>query len=187
MIKLVYLAAMALLGLGLTMAQSGTPASDASNSSKPAQAQTGTASSSGTQDSGQHAGKAAGKRKQRADQPQNKIPDPTVQDQQSSTTSTTGAAGDNNSTAPSSSMGTTGSNPEPESTTPADGKGQQRNGNSKDQEPNSTRPMNPQPHLVMNSAPAARAAATHSPDPGTCMNPVALPSGASASHDPNCD
>ena len=184
MTKLVYLAAMALLGLGLTMAQSGTPASDPSNSSQPNHAQSDKSTS--------HSGKPSGHKRQPQDQsqesrPEQKLPDPTVQDQPSGANPTTGASGQNNSTPSNSTMGTTGSNPEPEKTRPANTTGDQPSGDSTDQQPNTSSP--PSPHnMAMNTTPAARAMATHSPDPGTCMNPAALDSASSAQqHNPNCD
>jgi cytoskeletal protein RodZ len=43
------------------------------------------------------------------------------------------------------------------------------------QQPNSSSsPSSPQPQAYPTQTPAARAAATHTPDPGTCMNPAAL-------------
>jgi hypothetical protein len=44
--------------------------------------------------------------------------------------------------------------------------------------------------LVMNGTPGARAMATHTPDPGTCMNPASLQNGQDATAQrpsPNCD
>lgn len=179
---------MALLGLGLTMAQSGTPASDSSNSSQPNQAQNDKSTS--------NSGKPATHKRQQADESkeqrrEQKLPDPTVQDQPNGTTSTTGAADENNSTPSLSTMGTTGSNPEPEKAPPANRTGEQPGGDSTDQQPNSSSPPSPH-HVAMNSTPAARAMATHSPDPGTCMNPAALDSaqvnGANTPpKNPNCD
>ena len=132
MTKLIYLAAMALLGLGLTMAQSGTPASDSSNSSQPNQAQNDKSTS--------NSGKPATHKRQQADESkeqrrEQKLPDPTVQDQPNGTTSTTGAADENNSTPSLSTMGTTGSNPEPEKAPPANPTGEQPGGDSTDQQP----------------------------------------------------
>ncbi len=190
MTKLVYLAAMALLGLGLTMAQTSTPASDPSNSSKPTQTQNGAESNSGAADSSQTTGKPSARHQHQANRRQDKVPDPTVRDQQSSTTSTTGASGQNNGTPSTSNRGTTGTNPEPENTPPANRTGEQPGAEPTDQQPNSSSPPS-QPHLVMNSSPGARAAATHSPDPGTCMNPAALDAGANGAtlppRKPNCD
>jgi hypothetical protein len=43
------------------------------------------------------------------------------------------------------------------------------------QQPNfPTRPTAPQSQAYLTQTPAARAVATHTPDPGTCMNPAAL-------------
>ena len=191
MTKMLYLAAMALLGLGMTMAQSTTPTSDPSNSSKPAQTQNGAASNSGAADSSQTTGKPSARHQHQANRRQDKVPDPTVRDQQSSTTSTTGASGQNSGTPSTSNMGTAGSNPEPENTPPANRTGEQPGGEPTDQQPNSSSPPS-QPHLVMNSTPGARAAATHSPDPGTCMNPASLQTSEAGgttmpSSNPNCD
>jgi hypothetical protein len=58
----------------------------------------------------------------------------------------------------------------------------------RDQQPaSSTTPSSPQ---LLTQTPAARAAATHTPDPGTCMNPAALeptPAGTPPHHGPPCD
>ena len=46
---------------------------------------------------------------------------------------------------------------------------------SPDQQPNpSTQPDATTPHAALLQTPAARAVATHTPDPGTCMNPASL-------------
>ena len=187
MTKLLYLAAMALLGLGLTMAQSGTPASDSSNSSKPAQAQGDTSTSSSTNSATRNPKRTQHAHGQRSEE---KVPDTTIQDHPSGTTSTTGASGQGNSTPSSSNMGTTGSNPEPEKTQPANHTGAQPGGDATDQQPNASSSPSPH-HVALNSTPAARAMATHSPDPGTCMNPAAMDSNGNGSSSPartpNCD
>lgn len=185
MTKIVYLAAMALLGLGLTMAQNTSPASDSSNSSKPAQTQSGTATP-GSADSSHANRKVPARHRSQQDQEQ-KVPDTTVRDQQSSTTSTTGVSGENKSQPSKSTMGTTGSTPATEENRQAE----PQNGPPTDQQPNSSSsPTTPAPpQMVMNSTPAARAAATHTPDPGTCMNPAAMGNGqaTTGAHAPNCD
>ena len=187
MTKLLYLAAMALLGLGLTMAQNASPQSDSSNSSKTSQTQNSTAPTHAKPGSADRSATDASKRHQ-----QEAPPNTTVQDQQNSTTSTTGASGESNSQPSSSTMGTTGSTPESENPdTGNKGATIPQNSTPADQQPNSS--SNPNPHLVMNSqglnsTPAARAVATHTPDPGTCMNPASVngqdPSTASR---PSCD
>lgn len=117
--RLAYLAAMALLGIGLTMAQNAKPNSDPGNSSNSSmQSQS---SASGTADTGQ-------------------IPATTARHHRTATGSATAT---------------------PDSV-------QQANKS----------PAIPQnsaaPHAALTQGPAARAAATHTPDPGTCMNPDAL-------------
>jgi hypothetical protein len=179
MTKLFYLAAMALLGLGLTMAQNTTPASDSSNSSRPNQAQSSTANDSTT--TSHSDSKVPARNHRQSDRTDQRVPNTTVQDQQSSTTSTTGASGQNNTTPSTSTMGTTGSTPDDEHPAPI------RNGTSTDQQPNSSSSPTPTPHAMLNATPATRAMATHSPDPGTCMNPVALQTGAAPPPNPNCD
>ena len=88
-----------------------------------------------------------------------RVPDTTIRDQQHSTTSSTGASAQNNN-APSPASRGTSSNP-PEATVPSN-----------------TSPSSPPPQASLTQTPAARAAATHTPDPGTCMNPAALEPGA---------
>lgn len=182
--KLGYLGAMAILGSGLTMAQSASTPSDPSNSTK--SAQTGTPTANGTPNSGVSDQTAPGKPNRR--QP-GKVRDTTVRDQQSSTTSTTGASGQSDSRPSSSTVGTAGSTPGTENSTPADnGSSNLQSGTSTDQQPNSSsNPSTPTPHLVMNETPAARAVATHTPDPGTCMNPAAVQTGQYPSSTRNCD
>ncbi len=184
--KLVYLGAMAILGLSLTMAQNAATPSDSSNSSR--SAQTGTASSNDTSNSGTAdptAPTASGKPSRR--QHGNSLPDTTVRDQQGSTTSTTGASGQSDSRPSTSTMGTTGRTPGTENAAPQDkGNSSSQSGASTDQQPNSSSPATPTPHLVMNEMPAARAVATHTPDPGTCMNPTAVAS-TSGTVRPACD
>jgi hypothetical protein len=88
-------------------------------------------------------------------------------------------------------MGTTGGTPGTENSTPPNnGSPSPQTGSTTDQQPNSSSsPTTPTPHLVMNQTPAGRALTTHTPDPGTCMNPVALQTGqypaSPAAH--NCD
>ena len=172
--RLVCLTAMALLGIGLLLAQNTKPSSDASNSSNSSsQTQSGTAPQQGEETQVQTPG---AKHRQRDHTGQSTVPDPTVRDQQNSTTSNTGVSGQTNNPASRSTMGTTGSTPAtPEqsqpSTTP-------QNGTSPDQQPNATAPA---PHAYLLQTPAARAAATHTPDPGTCMNPAVLQTNADGS------
>jgi hypothetical protein len=183
--KLVYLAAMAILGLGLTMAQNASTPSDPSNSSK--SAQTGTPAVNATPNSGAPDQTAPAKNGHRQ---QGNVPDTTVRDQQGSTTSTTGASGQSDSRPSNSTMGTTGSTPGTENSTPPDnGSSDPQTGTTTDQQPNSSSsPTTPTPHLVMNQTPAARAVATHTPDPGTCMNPAAVQTGQYPTPPPrNCD
>lgn len=157
---LTYFAAMMALFAAMIFAQSATtPPSDQSNSTKSSQSQSDTNSdpSKHSHDSGRMHDR----------QPNAGIPDTTVRDRQQSTTSTTGVSGQNNDQPSNSTMGTTGRTPgasEPSTATPPS-----------DQQPNSsTNPSSPQPHAYLIQTPAARAAATHTPDPGTCMNPAAL-------------
>ena len=192
MTKLLYLAAMALLGLGLTMAQNSSPPSDASNSSHSAQTQQnttpGTANSQNSTEynPSQSQQRGAGHHRQ-----QKGVPDTTIHDQQGSTTSTTGPAGENNTASPNSRMGTTGSTPTPDTEPANPGASTPQGGTPTDQQPNASSPPSTQnPHLVMKDTPGARAMATHTPDPGTCMNPVAVDSGqgqGTVKPGPNCD
>jgi len=164
--RLAYLAAMALLGIGLTMAQS-KPSSDPSNSSNPTQTQSDTGTPSGRTSHGRHKGDRSGT-----------LPSPVVTDQQNSTTNTTGASGQNPQPS-NSTMGTTGSTPgtpdqrqqeNPAATVP-------QTAPPADQQPNLSSSPNASPHAEILQTPATRAAATHTPDPGTCMNPAALEGG----------
>ena len=178
--RLALLTAMALLGIGLLLAQntqSTKPLSDQSNSSNASsQPQSSEpATSSKDRQSGAMPNHQAGQQG-KGDPAHQGLPDAAVRDEQNSTTSTTGAAGQNNTPPSSSTMGTTGSTPgaseppqtqtAPQSTTPPD------------QQPNPSSQPEPTPHAQLMQTPAARAVATHTPDPGTCMNPAALPSSA---------
>lgn len=187
MTKLAYLAGMAILALGMTMAQNTSTPSDSSNSSKAGQ--TGTASRDGASNGGAPRQNSAANDKRR---PQSGVPDATVRDQQSSTTSTTSVAGQTDSRPSSpSTMGTTGSTPGTEDAVPPNhGSSNPQTGSPTDQQPNSSSsPTTPTPHLVMNQTPAARAVATHTPDPGTCMSPEAMQTSPYPSRPvaPNCD
>jgi hypothetical protein len=169
--RLAYLTAMALLGIGLTLAQNTQntkPSSDPSNSSNNAnQAQ------SATSQTGDNSATAPGANRRHKQKPsQSAVPDPTVRDQQSSTNSANDASGQKSNQASPSTMGTTGSTPAPEEKQPAT---IPQNGTSPDQQPNSTTgPDTATPRAQLLPTPAARAAATHTPDPGTCMNPAAM-------------
>jgi len=165
--RLAYLTAMALLGIGLTMAQNTKPRSDPSNSSNAAtQAQSSTTANGQQSQSGRviHG-------KHRSDR-ETAVPNPAVNDQQNSTTDTTGVSGENPQPS-NSTMGTSGSTPgrtqhgNPAATMP-------QTAPPADQQPNSSTSPNASPHAKVLQTPAARAAATHTPDPGTCMNPAAL-------------
>jgi len=176
MTRLALLTAMALLGIGLLLAQSTQstkPLSDQSNSSNTSSQQQSSepATPSKDQQAGAMPNHQAGQQG-KGDPAHQGLPDAGVRDQQNSTTSTTGAGGQNNTPPSQSTMGTTGSTPgaseapqqqtAPQSTTP-------------DQQPNpSTQPDATTPHAELMPTPAARAVATHTPDPGTCMNPAAL-------------
>jgi hypothetical protein len=158
--RLAYLAAMALLGIGLTMAQNSKPnpaPGNSSNSSVQAQSSTSTSSE-------QPPAKVPRHHQTTADS-QSNVPDTTVQDQQgSATSSTTGTSG--SATAPDSTDQANKSATIPQNSAPVD------------QQPNSlTGPSPAAPHTALTQGPAARAAATHTPDPGTCMNPAALQAG----------
>ena len=170
---LTYFAAMAVLAAALIFAQSSTPSSDASNSShSSAQSQNGSA---GTGASNQNSCHANADRTQDPSS-QNSLPDATIRDQQSSTTSTTGVSGQTNQPS-TSTMGTTGSTPGTADRTPERNIGADtpQTGTSTDQQPNSsTNPSSAPPQAYHNQTPAVRAVATHTPDPGTCMNPAAL-------------
>lgn len=189
MTKLAYLTAMALLGIGMTLAQSAQstkPSSDQSNSSTASgQVQSGSSSTDEVQ--------PAPHRHHRKGEPsQSNVPDTTVRDQQSSTTSTTGAAGQDNSQAPTSKMGTTGNTPAAGERAPEDKRQTvPQNASPTDQQPNTTSsPSAPSPQARLLQTPGARAAATHTPDAGTCMNPAALEvpqNGAGAHPDARCN
>jgi hypothetical protein len=176
MTKLIYLAAMALLGLGLTMAQSTSAPSDSSNSSKAKQSQSATTPAGKTAPPNTTEPNLPSKGKQNT---QEGAPDTTIRDRQNSTTSTTGASGQSETHPPDSTMGTTGTTPGADTSQSGAKSGSNpQSGSSPDQQPNSsTTPSAPTPHLVMNDTPGARAMATHTPDPGTCMSPAALEAG----------
>ena len=189
MTKLAYLTAMALLGIGMTMAQnaqSTKPSSDQSNSSTPAgQAQSGSASTDEAQPTPRRHHK-------KGEPSQSAVPDTTVRDQQGSTTSTTGAAGQDNSQASSSKMGTGGGTPSTGERSHEDNRQTvPQNASPADQQPNTTSsPSAPSPQARLLQTPGARAAATHTPDAGTCMNPAALEvpqNGAGAHPDARCN
>jgi hypothetical protein len=191
MTKLFYLAAMALLGLGLTMAQNASPASDPSNSSQQTPAQNTTDNKGVSSKAGR-----AGRNSQSTDKPrsQDSVPDTTIRDQQNGATSTPGTSGQNNEQPATPSMGTTGSTPGAENPAPEDRRSAEpQGGSSTDQQPNSSSsPSTSTPHnMAMNTTPGARAMATHAPDPGTCMNPASLGTaqdpGAAPRPSPNCD
>lgn len=193
MTKLFYLAAVGLLGLGLTMAQSTSPASDPSNSSQQTQTQNATHRKGASAKPGRTGDDSQSRDKQGS---QNSVPDTTIRDQQSATSSKTGAEQNNNNEQPATSnMGTTGSTPGAENPAAEDRRGSEpQSGSSTDQQPNSSSsPGTSTPHnMAMNGTPAARAMATHTPDPGTCMNPASLATGQDAGaaprpSPPNCD
>jgi hypothetical protein len=92
-------------------------------------------------------------------------------------------------------MGTTGSTPgtdEPAAPKTRHSGTTPDSGTSTDQQPNSTsNPSSPPPQASMFQTPAQRAVATHTPDPGTCMNPAAFDNGLSNANGqpqtgPNC-
>ncbi len=175
--RMAYLTAMALLGIGLTLAQntqSTKPSSDPSNSSNNAsQAQ----SDNSTPQQGEKDPMDAptAKRHGSGATSRSAVPDPTVQDQQSGADSANDASGQKTSQPSPSTMGTTGSTPAmPDEKQPAT---TPQNDTSPDQQPNSTTgPDTATPHAQLLQTPSARAVATHTPDPGTCMNPAALES-----------
>ena len=172
--RLALLTAMALLGLGFTLAQntqSTKPLSDQSNSSNVSPQSQSSAPTTRGKDEG--AGALPNHREQQSDKSQTRVPDPTVEDRQSSTPSTTGAAGQDNNPPSRSTMGTTGSTSG--ASEPTQPQTRPQTGASPDQQPNpSTQPDATAPHAELLQTPAARAVATHTPDPGTCMNPAAL-------------
>jgi hypothetical protein len=174
--RLAYLTAMALLGIGLTLAQntqSTKPSSDPSNSSNNTnQAQSDNATpQQGEKD---QIDAPSAKRRGSSESSKDAVPNPTVQDQQNDSNSAGDASGQKTNQPSPSTMGTTGSTPpsaddkqppasEPGATPPPD------------QQPNSsTGPGTVSPHAALMQTPMARAVATHTPDPGTCMNPEAL-------------
>jgi hypothetical protein len=177
MTALTYFTATLVIAAAMVFAQSSpqAPSSDASNSAKSGQSQNGSASVDQSENGVNRPGQAAGTKPES----QPTTPDTTIRDQQGSTTATTGADGQSNSHR-SHSMGTTGSTPgtdEPQqkgnhsATTP-------EGGSSPDQQPNSTTsPASPPPQAAMFQTPGTRAMATHTPDPGTCMNPAAFNNG----------
>ncbi len=173
---LAYSACLAVLASGMLIAQNSKPASDPSNSTNASpQAQQNPSASD------QSSAATRGARHKTRHQ-QNSVPDTTIQDQQTSTTSTTGVAGENNTPSSSRSMGTTGRAPGTVGQAPAGNSGaiSPQTGTSTDQQPNtSTSPSTPPPQAASTS-PGVRAAATHTPDPGTCMNPAAVDNGQTA-------
>ncbi len=179
--RLAYLAAMVLLGIGLTLAQNAQntkPSSDQSNSSDPsAQAQSGRTSNDQT------SGNMPSHHRPKGQASRSAVPDATIHDQQSSTTSTTGPGGQNNTQPSTSTMGTTGSTPGADQVRPDNnGATMPQTANPPDQQPNSTSsPDSAPPHAYLLQTPAARAVSTHTPDPGTCMNPAALQTNADGS------
>ena len=191
MTRLALLTAMALLGIGLLLAQntsSTKPLSDQSNSSNAsAQSQSSEPTTpSKDEQSGTLPNHQAG-RQGKGNPEHEALPNTAVQDEQNSTTTTTGAAGQNNTPATPSTMGTTGNTPgasePPQQNTAAPGATEPKpappSTSSPDQQPNpSTQPDATTPHAELMQTPAARAMATHTPDPGTCMNPAALQTGA---------
>jgi len=164
-----YLTTMALLGIGLNLAQQNAkPSSDPSNfSNASAQEQSGPS----TAGASEQAPSGAPNHHHR-DRKQSSVPDATVRDQQSSTTSTTGISGQDNAQPSTSTMGTTGSTPGSSDQPPQGNTGAAtpQTGTPPDQQPN----FSPTPQATLIQGPAARAVATHSPDPGTCMDPAAL-------------
>jgi len=104
---------------------------------------------------------------------------PSAQAQSGSTTSDQGSSKANprrRRRVDASTMGTTGNTPATQEPTPPGTR--PLTGTATDQQPNpSTNPSSPSPAAVLLQVPAARAAATHTPDPGTCMNPAALQTG----------
>ena len=179
MTRLALLIAMALLGIGLLLAQnsqSTKPLSDQSNSSNVSPQQS---SEPATPSKERQAGTApdhqAGQQR-KGDPAHQGLPDAAVRDEQSSTPATTGAAGQDSNPASPSTMGTTGGTPgasEPPQQQAAPQSG------TPDQQPNpSTQPDATTPHADLLQTPASRAVATHTPDPGTCMNPAALQTSA---------
>jgi hypothetical protein len=171
--RLAYLTVMALLGIGLTMAQSTKPNSDPSNSSNSSTQSQGSTSTTG--DSEQAPARTP--RHHRTADAQSNVPDTTVQDRQNSATSTTGVSGQNENQPSTSTMGTTGSSAAAPDSSQRGNTGATipQNATPPDQQPNSTTdPHSPQPQAALTPGPEARAVATHTPDPGTCMSPNAV-------------
>src|ERR1044071_3996507 len=102
-----YLLAMALLGIGMTLAQSGQSAKPSSDPSNSADSTVQTQNGPATEQP-----QTAPRRRRKDKTGESSVPDSTIRDQQSSTTSTTGAAGEDNTSASPSTMGTTGSTPD---------------------------------------------------------------------------
>jgi hypothetical protein len=177
--RVAYFAAMALLGIGLTLAQNTQttkPSSDPSNSSNnSSQAQSNP--SSPQHGENDQIDTPSVKRHGSGESSKDAVPNPTIHDQQSNAPSSADASGQTNNQPSPSTMGTTGSTPAPQDDKrpPAT----QQNSTTPDQQPNpSTSPNTAPPHAALLQTPAARAVATHTPDPGTCMNPAALEIGA---------
>ena len=178
--RMIYLTAMALLGIGLTVAQnpqSTRPSSDPSNSSNPSnQAQSDTSvPQHGETD---QIDTPNAKRHGSGESSPGAVPNPAIQDQQNGSNSAGDASGQNNGQPSPSTMGTTGSTPPTQddkqpAATPQDG-------TPPDQQPDSSTGA-ASPHAELLPAPAARAVATHTPDPGTCMNPASVETTADAS------
>ena len=171
--RMIYLTAMALLAIGLMLAQntqSTKPSSDPSNSSNASnQAQSDTATPKHGEND--QIDTPSVKRHGPGESSKEAVPNPTIHDQQNNAGSAGDASGQNNSQPSPSTMGTTGSTPSTQdekqpAATP-------QNAIPPDQQPNSSTSTAP-PHAALLSTPVARAAATHTPDPGTCMNPAAL-------------
>jgi hypothetical protein len=170
--RLGYFSAIVLLSCGMAFAQSSAPSTDPSNSDKTSgQIQNGTSPPTGQASSG-----SAKNPKRKTDASQDAVPDTAIDDQHNSTTSTTDVGAQNDRPSPSSKMGTTGSTPGTADETPKGNKTSTPPGTPTDQQPNSsTNPGTPPPQAMkMNMTPGARAVATHTPDPGTCMNSAAL-------------
>jgi len=185
--RLAFLAAMAILGIGLTLAQNTKPSSDPSNSSN-ASSQAQSPTSTPDHEKAPDAVPSSNRHRNQREPSPSAAPDTTVRDQQSSTMSTPDAAGQNNTQPSPSAMGTTGSTPaRSEPKQPAT---MPQNETPPDQQPNSsTAPAAASPHAELAPTPAARAVSTHTPDPGTCMNPAALQTsadGGESSNPPPC-
>ena len=186
--RMIYLTAMALLGIGLTLAQNTKPSSDPSNSSNTSsQAQSAT-STPDSNEKASDAGPSAHRHRDQGEPSTSAVPDPTVRDQQSSTISTPDAARQNNNQP--SPMGTTGRSPatSDQMSEPKKPATFPQNGTPPDQQrDSSTGPDAASPHAEF--TPPARAVSTHTPDPGTCMNPAALQTsadGSESSNAPHC-